>query len=146
MTRVVRQLFFSILGLAVFSAPTGIAYALWSTTATATAGVTVVAAAPPAAPVVACGGRANNNEYTLTWQQAAGATEYTVHRSASALENYTPIATLEGLSYTASMTTDGTLFFRVRAGNSAGASAFSRTVSVVRAGNGTNNFTCTVLP
>lgn len=150
MTRALRALLVMTAGLAVFLAPATVTYALWSATAQGTATVTVAAPVPPATPVVACGSRANNNEFSIAWAQVSGATQYTVHRSASNLDgSYAQIATVAAgspTSYTATVETDGTHFFRVRASNAAGTSAFSKTVSIVRVGNGSNQFTCAVLP
>jgi hypothetical protein len=153
MTRALRALLVMVVGLAVFLAPATVTYALWSAKATGTATVTVASpspTAPPATPVVACGSRANNNEFSIAWAQVTGATQYTVHRSATNLDgSYSQIATVAATSptsYTASIETDGTHFFRLRAANAAGTSAFGKTVSIVRVGNGNNQFTCAVLP
>ena len=108
----------------------------WTTpTITRTIPVTVTTPAP-SAPTLACGSPATNS-HSFTWAAASGATSYTVFRSNTTNADASYSAVLTGTtatSYTAAMSNNQTSYFRVKAVNGSGSSAYSNTVRIVRSG------------
>jgi hypothetical protein len=133
-----RLLVGTVLGLACFLAPASVAYALWSTTATATMAVTTATATP----TLSCGGRLNNNAFSMSWSAVAGTTAYTTFSAPSNSDAaYVAQSTASGTSANLSIGANGTTYWRVRV-TSPSTSGWSNTLSITRNGNGRGNFTC----
>ena len=135
-----------VVGLVLaFLAPMSTAYALWSTTASATVNVSVAAAPAPATPVLSC---VSANGTSISW--TATGTTYNVFESTDGT-SWPGAALVQGTSATTYNRTpfpagnSATRYFRVVAVNSAGSSTPSNVVKINRNGNSTN-FTCAVTP
>ena len=84
----------------------------------------------PAAPVVKIGHSASSGKPMLTWNAVSGATSYKVYRATSQNGTYSLLGTVTTTSYINTGAKDGvTYYYKVKAVNSAGESAFSNTVS-----------------
>ena len=84
----------------------------------------------PAAPVVKIGNSATSGKPMLTWNAVSGATSYKVYRATSQNGTYSLLGTVTTTSYINTGAKDGvTYYYKVKAVNSAGESAFSNTVS-----------------
>ena len=84
----------------------------------------------PSAPVVKIGHSASSGKPMLTWNAVSGATSYKVYRATSQNGTYSLLGSVTVTSYTNTGAKDGvTYYYKVKAVNSAGESAFSNTVS-----------------
>ena len=84
----------------------------------------------PAAPVVKIGHSATSGKPMLTWNAVSGATSYQVYRATSQKGTYSLLGTVTTTSYTNTGAKAGTTYwYKVKAVNSAGESAYSNTVS-----------------
>ena len=84
----------------------------------------------PSAPVVKIGNSATSGKPMLTWNAVSGATSYTVYRAASQNGTYSLLGTVTATSYTNTGAKAGTTYwYKVKAVNSAGESAYSNIVS-----------------
>ena len=84
----------------------------------------------PAAPVVKIGHSASSGKPMLTWNAVSGATSYKVYRATSQNGTYSLLGSVTVTSYTNTGAKDGvTYYYKVKAVNSAGESAYSNTVS-----------------
>ena len=84
----------------------------------------------PAAPVVKIGHSATSGKPMLTWNAVSGATSYKVYRATSQKGTYSLLGTVTTTSYTNTGAKAGTTYwYKVKAVNSAGESAYSNTVS-----------------
>ena len=84
----------------------------------------------PAAPVVKIGHSASSGKPMLTWNAVSGATSYKVYRATSQNGTYSLLGTVTTTSYINTGAKDGvTYYYKVKAVNSAGESAYSNTVS-----------------
>ena len=84
----------------------------------------------PAAPVVKLGNSATSGKPMLTWNAVSGATSYKVYRATSQNGTYSLLGTVTATSYTNTGAKAGvTYYYKVKAVNSAGESAFSNVVS-----------------
>jgi hypothetical protein len=128
-----------------FLAPMSTAYALWSSTATASLDVSVAGAATaPSAPTISCGGFVGNGQFSITWTNVSGLT-YSVHRSttANADPSYSSQAASTTTPYTASVANNSTTYWRVKANNGTLTSGWSNTLRLERSGNGNGSISCT---
>ena len=84
----------------------------------------------PSAPVVRIGNSAASGKPMLTWNAVSGATSYKVYRAASQNGTYSLLGTVTATSYTNTGAKAGTTYwYKVKAVNSAGESAYSNIVS-----------------
>ena len=84
----------------------------------------------PSAPVVKIGHSAASGKPMLTWNAVSGATSYKVYRATSQKGTYSLLGTVTATSYTNTGAKAGTTYYyKVKAVNSAGESAYSNTVS-----------------
>ena len=84
----------------------------------------------PAAPVVKIGNSASSGKPMLTWNAVSGATSYKVYRATSQNGTYSLQGTVTATSYTNTGAKAGTTYYyKVKAVNSAGESAYSNVVS-----------------
>ena len=84
----------------------------------------------PSAPVVKIGHSAASGKPMLTWNAVSGATSYKVYRATSQNGTYSLLGTVTTTSYINTGAKDGvTYYYKVKAVNSAGESAYSNTVS-----------------
>ena len=84
----------------------------------------------PSAPVVKIGNSATSGKPMLTWNAVSGATSYKVYRATSQNGTYSLLGTVTATSYTNTGAKAGvTYYYKVKAVNSAGESAFSNVVS-----------------
>ena len=84
----------------------------------------------PAALVVKIGNSASSGKPMLTWNAVSGATSYKVYRATSQKGTYSLLGTVTATSYTNTGAKAGTTYYyKVKAVNSAGESAFSNVVS-----------------
>ena len=84
----------------------------------------------PSAPVVKIGNSASSGKPMLTWNAVSGATSYKVYRATSQNGTYSLLGTVTATSYTNTGAKAGTTYYyKVKAVNSAGESAYSTTVS-----------------
>ena len=84
----------------------------------------------PSAPVVKIGHSASSGKPQLTWNAVSGATSYKVYRATSQNGTYSLLGTVTATSYTNTGAKAGTTYYyKVKAVNSAGESAYSNTVS-----------------
>ncbi len=84
----------------------------------------------PAAPVVKIGHSAASGKPMLTWNAVSGATSYKVYRATSQNGTYSLLGTVTATSYTNTGAKAGvTYYYKVKAVNSAGESAYSNIVS-----------------
>ena len=84
----------------------------------------------PSAPVVKIGHSATSGRPMLTWNAVSGATSYKVYRATSQNGTYSLLGTVTATSYTNTGAKAGvTYYYKVKAVNSAGESAFSNVVS-----------------
>ena len=84
----------------------------------------------PCAPVVKIGNSASSGKPMLTWNAVSGATSYKVYRATSQNGTYSLLGTVTATSYTNTGAKAGvTYYYKVKAVNSAGESAYSNTVS-----------------
>ena len=84
----------------------------------------------PAAPVVKIGNSATSGKPMLTWNAVSGATSYKVYRATSQKGTYSLLGTVTATSYTNTGAKAGTTYYyKVKAVNSAGESAYSNVVS-----------------
>ena len=84
----------------------------------------------PSAPVVKIGNSASSGKPMLTWNAVSGATSYKVYRATSQNGTYSLLGTVTATSYTNTGAKAGvTYYYKVKAVNSAGESAYSNTVS-----------------
>ena len=84
----------------------------------------------PAAPVVKIGHSATSGKPMLTWNAVDGAASYKVYRATSQNGTYSLLGTVTATSYTNTGAKAGTTYwYKVKAVNSAGESAFSNVVS-----------------
>ena len=91
---------------------------------------TLHCAAVPAAPVVKLGNSATSGKPVLTWNAVPGATSYKVYRAASKSGAYSLLGTVTATSYTNTGAKEGTTYYyKVKAANGAGESAYSNVVS-----------------
>ena len=91
---------------------------------------TLHCAAVPAAPVVKLGNSATSGKPVLTWNAVPGATSYKVYRAASKSGTYSLLGTVTTTSYTNTGAKEGTTYYyKVKAANGAGESAYSNVVS-----------------
>ena len=87
-------------------------------------------AAVPAAPVVKIGNSAASGKPVLTWNAVPGATSYKVYRATSKSGTYSLLGTVTTTSYTNTGAKEGTTYYyKVKAANGAGESAYSNVVS-----------------
>ena len=87
-------------------------------------------AAVPAAPVVKLGNSASSGKPVLTWNAVPGATSYKVYRATSKSGTYSLLGTVTTTSYTNTGAKEGTTYYyKVKAVNGAGESAYSNVVS-----------------
>ena len=90
----------------------------------------VVVTPKPSAPVVKIGNSASSGKPMLTWNAVSGATSYKVYRAASQNGTYSLLGTVTATSYTNTGAKAGTAYwYKVKAVNSAGESAYSNIVS-----------------
>ncbi len=90
----------------------------------------VVVTPKPAAPVVKLGNSATSGKPMLTWNAVSGATSYKVYRATSQNGTYSLLGTVTATSYTNTGAKAGTTYYyKVKAVNSAGESAYSNIVS-----------------
>ena len=91
---------------------------------------TLHCAAVPAAPVVKLGNSAASGKPVLTWNAVPGATSYKVYRATSKSGTYSLLGTVTATSYTNTGAKEGTTYYyKVKAANGAGESAYSNVVS-----------------
>ena len=91
---------------------------------------TLHCAAVPAAPVVKLGNSAASGKPVLTWNAVPGATSYKVYRATSKSGTYSLLGTVTTTSYTNTGAKEGTTYYyKVKAANGAGESAYSNVVS-----------------
>ena len=84
----------------------------------------------PSAPVVKIGNSASSGKPMLTWNAVSGATSYKVYRATSQNGTYSLLGTVTATSYTNTGAKAGvTYYYKVKAVNSAGESAYSNVVS-----------------
>ena len=84
----------------------------------------------PSAPVVKIGNSSTSGKPMLTWNAVSGATFYKVYRATSQNGTYSLLGTVTATSYINTGAKDGvTYYYKVKAVNSAGESAYSNTVS-----------------
>ena len=84
----------------------------------------------PSAPVVKIGNSATSGKPMLTWNAVSGATSYKVYRATSQNGTYSLLGSVTVTSYTNTGAKDGvTYYYKVKAVNSAGESAYSNIVS-----------------
>ena len=84
----------------------------------------------PSAPVVKIGHSAASGKPMLTWNAVSGATSYKVYRATSQNGTYSLLGTVTATSYTNTGAKAGTTYYyKVKAVNSAGESAYSNVVS-----------------
>ena len=84
----------------------------------------------PSAPVVKIGNSAASGKPVLTWNAVSGATSYKVYRATSQNGTYSLLGTVTATSYTNTGAKAGTTYwYKVKAVNSAGESAYSNVVS-----------------
>ena len=84
----------------------------------------------PSAPVVKIGNSAASGKPMLTWNTVSGATSYKVYRATSQNGTYSLLGTVTATSYTNTGAKAGTTYYyKVKAVNSAGESAYSNVVS-----------------
>ena len=84
----------------------------------------------PSAPVVKIGHSAASGKPMLTWNAVSGATSYKVYRTTSQNGTYSLLGTVTATSYTNTGAKAGvTYYYKVKAVNSAGESAYSNIVS-----------------
>ena len=84
----------------------------------------------PSAPVVKIGHSASSGKPMLTWNAVSGATSYKVYRATSQNGTYSLLGTVTATSYTNTGAKAGTTYYyKVKAVNSAGESAYSNVVS-----------------
>ena len=84
----------------------------------------------PSAPVVKIGNSASSGKPMLTWNAVSGATSYKVYRATSQNGAYSLLGTVTATSYTNTGAKAGTTYYyKVKAVNSAGESAYSNVVS-----------------
>ena len=84
----------------------------------------------PSAPVVRIGHSATSGKPMLTWNAVSGATSYKVYRATSQNGTYSLLGTVTATSYTNTGAKAGvTYYYKVKAVNSAGESAYSNIVS-----------------
>ena len=84
----------------------------------------------PAAPVVKIGNSATSGKPQLMWNAVSGATSYKVYRATSQNGTYSLLGTVTTTSYTNTGAKAGTTYwYKVKAVNSAGESAYSNVVS-----------------
>ena len=84
----------------------------------------------PSAPVVKIGNSSTSGKPMLTWNAVSGATSYKVYRATSQNGTYSLLGTVTATSYTNTGAKAGTTYwYKVKAVNSAGESAYSNTVS-----------------
>ena len=84
----------------------------------------------PSAPVVKIGHSAASGKPMLTWNAVSGATSYKVYRATSQNGTYSLLGTVTATSYTNTGAKAGvTYYYKVKAVNSAGESAYSNIVS-----------------
>ena len=84
----------------------------------------------PSAPVVKIGNSASSGKPMLTWNAVSGATSYKVYRATSQNGTYSLLGTVTATSYTNTGAKAGTTYYyKVKAVNSAGESAYSNIVS-----------------
>ena len=82
------------------------------------------------APVVKIGNSASSGKPQLTWNAVSGATSYKVYRATSQNGTYSLLGTVTATSYTNTGAKAGvTYYYKVKAVNSAGESAYSNIVS-----------------
>ena len=92
--------------------------------------VKTVAQQKPSAPVVKIGHSAASGKPMLTWNAVSGATSYKVYRATSQNGTYSLLGTVTTTSYTNTGAKAGTTYYyKVKAVNSAGESAYSNVVS-----------------
>ena len=92
--------------------------------------VKTVAQQKPSAPVVKIGHSAASGKPMLTWNAVSGAASYKVYRATSQNGTYSLLGTVTTTSYTNTGAKAGTTYYyKVKAVNSAGESAFSNVVS-----------------
>ena len=90
----------------------------------------VVVTPKPSAPVVKIGNSAASGKPMLTWNAVSGATSYKVYRATSQSGTYSLLGTVTATSYTNTGAKAGvTYYYKVKAVNSAGESAYSNIVS-----------------
>ena len=84
----------------------------------------------PSAPVVKIGNSSTSGKPMLTWNAVSGATSYKVYRATSRNGTYSLLGTVTTTSYTNTGAKAGmTYYYKVKAVNSAGESAYSNVVS-----------------
>ena len=84
----------------------------------------------PSAPVVKIGHSAASGKPMLTWNAVSGATSYKVYRATSQKGTYSLLGTVTATSYTNTGAKAGvTYYYKVKAVNSAGESAYSNVAS-----------------
>ena len=84
----------------------------------------------PSAPVVKIGNSASSGKPMLTWNAVSGATSYKVYRATSQNGTYSLLGTVTVTNYTNTGAKAGvTYYYKVKAVNSAGESAYSNIVS-----------------
>ena len=84
----------------------------------------------PSAPIVKIGNSATSGKPMLTWNAVSGATSYKVYRATSQNGTYSLLGTVTATSYTNTGAKAGTTYYyKVKAVNSAGESAYSNVVS-----------------
>ena len=84
----------------------------------------------PSAPVVKIGNSTASGKPMLTWNAVSGATSYKVYRATSQNGTYSLLGTVTATSYTNTGAKAGTTYwYKVKAVNSAGESAYSNIVS-----------------
>ena len=84
----------------------------------------------PSAPVVKIGHSASSGKPMLTWNAVSSATSYKVYRATSQNGTYSLLGTVTATSYTNTGAKAGTTYYyKVKAVNSAGESAYSNVVS-----------------
>ena len=84
----------------------------------------------PSAPVVKIGNSSTSGKPMLTWNAVSGATSYKVYRATSQKGTYSLLGTVTATSYTNTGAKAGTTYYyKVKAVNSAGESAYSNIVS-----------------
>ncbi len=90
----------------------------------------VVVTPKPSAPVVKIGNSSTSGKPMLTWNAVSGATSYKVYRATSQKGTYSLLGTVTATSYTNTGAKAGvTYWYKVKAVNSAGESAYSNIVS-----------------
>ncbi len=121
-------------GTVVVSLPGAQVPSGWSSSASVSVPVTINNLA---APTISCAGPTSN---TFSWPAVSGATGYIISSSSASTGPYTDVASQTTLSYTATASGNSTTYWRVRATNSAGASAPSNVLQITRSGS---LYTCT---